>query len=420
MTEQGQRSPASDAPQHVVLETTRIRVGELLHEAFVSLAVRPGRTMMTSLGTAMSIAAFISTIGLSRTAGGQVLVSLDKLRASSVDASLVPSQQPASTLQSLPLDAPERVTDLSGVEAAAECSALVAPIRVRANYVLDPTNEPSVGRPIFVASPSLPSVTGARFSTGRMFDQGNSDRHERVAVIGGNLAKLFAITDITAGPAIFLNDTGYTVVGVIDSTDRRRDLLDAVIIPRPVNRLFGYVGPTTLLVKSQVGGAPAVAANLAVALNPADPTRIQVRIGSQPTTTRQKAKKDLDALYLGLGAITAIIGAIGIANMGLVAVFERIGEIGLRRSLGARSRHIAAQFLVESVVVGVMGGVLGSTFGVLVIVGVSAVKGWVPVLNLWMLAFAPLVGGIVGLLSGLWPAIRAARLEPVEAIRRGG
>ena len=122
-------------------------------------------------------------------------------------------------------------------------------------------------------------------------------------------------------------------------------------------------------------------------------------------------------MFLLLAIVSLVVGAIGIANVTLVTVMERTGEIGLRRAVGARRRHIAIQFLGESAVIGLVGGVIGASIGLIIVVSVSAIKNWTPVLDPWMPLAAPLLGAVVGLVAGLYPAIRAARLEPVEALR---
>jgi ABC-type antimicrobial peptide transport system permease subunit len=128
-------------------------------------------------------------------------------------------------------------------------------------------------------------------------------------------------------------------------------------------------------------------------------------------------ESDINALFLVLGGVALLVGAIGIANVTLVAVLERVGEIGLRRALGAARRHIAAQFLVESTAMGLVGGIIGASLGVLVVVGIAAARTWTPVLDPWVPLAAPAIGAVTGLVAGLYPAWRAASLEPVEALR---
>ncbi|GAB3667948.1 hypothetical protein GCM10027589_34160 [Actinocorallia lasiicapitis] len=126
----------------------------------------------------------------------------------------------------------------------------------------------------------------------------------------------------------------------------------------------------------------------------------------------------MGVLFLALAGICLVIGAVGIANTTLVAVLERTGEIGLRRSLGARRRHIAAQFLTESAALGFLGGLIGTSLGIAAVVTTAIVQDWTPVLEPLTVLPAPLIGAATGVLAGLYPAWRAGHIEPVEALRR--
>ena len=139
----------------------------------------------------------------------------------------------------------------------------------------------------------------------------------------------------------------------------------------------------------------------------------------EPRRVKKQVESDVNSLFLVLGGVSLLVGAIGIANVTLVSVLERVGEIGLRRALGAARRHIAAQFLAESTVMGLIGGVIGASIGTLVVVIVSASRQWTPVLDGWVPFVAPLLGAAVGLVAGIYPSLRAAGLEPVDALRSG-
>jgi putative ABC transport system permease protein len=124
------------------------------------------------------------------------------------------------------------------------------------------------------------------------------------------------------------------------------------------------------------------------------------------------------ALFLFLAAISLVIGAVGIANTTFVGVIERTAEIGLRRSFGARPRHVAAQFLAESAVLGTLGGLVGTSLGVGTVLLIAIINDWTAILHPLTVGPAPLVGTVVGLAAGLYPALRAARIEPADALRR--
>jgi len=195
-------------------------------------------------------------------------------------------------------------------------------------------------------------------------------------------------------------------------------LLSAVIIPEGTARqYFGLVGPGTVVVETKIGAAYLIAQQARAALRPDDPRVLKVEVPQEPRRVRDEVQTDLNVMFLLLGGLSLLVGAIGIANITLVGVMERTAEIGLRRAIGATRMHIASQFLVESASMGVMGGVIGASLGVLIVVVVSAYQVWTPVLDPAAPILSPVVGGTIGLLSGTYPAWRAAQLEPVEALR---
>jgi putative ABC transport system permease protein len=174
----------------------------------------------------------------------------------------------------------------------------------------------------------------------------------------------------------------------------------------------------SMLIETRLGAAQVVAAEVALALRPDRPNLFKVTAPPDPSTLRAGVTGDLNSLFLLLAVVSLVIGAVGIANTTLVAVLERTNEIGLRRALGARPRHVAWQFLAESTALGALGGLVGTALGVTVVVGVSVAREWTAILQPWAVLPAPLVGGAVGLLAGLYPAMRAAHIEPLEALRR--
>jgi macrolide transport system ATP-binding/permease protein len=249
-------------------------------------------------------------------------------------------------------------------------------------------------------------------------DLGHSKRDDRVAVLGPDAARRLGIMGVEQLPAILIGDHPYLVIGVLRDVARKPELLGSVIIPEgTARRDFGLIGPAAVVVETQIGAARLIAEQTRPALRPDDERALNIEVPREPKRLRDEVQSDVNVMFLLLGGLSLVVGAIGIANITLVSVMERTAEIGLRRAIGATRRHIAVQFLFESGLMGVIGGILGASLGVIVVVAVSAHQGWVPVLDPAAPFLAPLVGFAIGLLSGTYPAVRAARLEPVEAFR---
>ncbi|MGH9269022.1 MAG: ABC transporter permease, partial [Acidimicrobiales bacterium] len=396
----------------------RLASRDLLDECLAGLLARPGRAMLTVLGTVVGVAALVATIGLSKTAGNQIVGRFDELAAT--DLTVAPktggSGRPVSFL---PWDAEERLGRLNGVVAAGTLSDLdLKGQLVRAVPVIDPQGQTEFQLPVKAASPGLFGAVRATLAAGRLPDEGHSARADRVAVLGPNAAGSLHISRIDNQPAIFIGDRLFVVIGLLSNVERQPSLLGAVVIPEgTARREYGLAGPTSAQVETRIGAVGLISGQAPVALSPGDPSLMKVTAPPEPRRARAGVQSDLNSLFLLLGAVSVLVGAIGIANVTLVSVLERVGEIGLRRSLGAARRHIAAQFLVESTTLGLVGGVIGASLGTLVVVSVAAARTWTPVLEAWVPMGAPLLGGAIGLLAGLYPSARAARLEPVEALR---
>ncbi|HKN39310.1 MAG TPA: ABC transporter permease [Acidimicrobiia bacterium] len=393
---------------------------DLVGEALASLTARPGRAVLTALGTVLGVAALVATLGLSKTAGNQIVGRFDALAAT--DIVVTPKAAAAGRAAAgsgLPWDAEARVTRLNGVVAAGTLSDVdLRGELVRSVPVNDPLSQTEFQLPVKAASPGLFRAVRVQLAAGRLPDAGHSARADRVALVGANIAEQLHVTRIDDQPAVFLGERLYTVVGVISGVARQASLLGSVVIPEgTATRDFGLAAPASVQIETRIGGAGLIASQLPLALSPTDPTLLKVTAPPEPRRVRAGVQSDLNALFLLLGGVSLLIGATGIANVTLVSVLERVGEIGLRRSLGAARRHIAGQFLLESTTLGLLGGVLGAALGTLVVVSVAASRTWTPVLEPWVPLGAPLLGGAVGLLSGIYPSVRAAAMEPVEALR---
>jgi macrolide transport system ATP-binding/permease protein len=402
------------------IEPSRISVRDMLDESVAGLLARPMRTALTVLGTVIGLAALVATLGVSRTAGNQIIARFDELAATSITVT-AKAAAPDAPANVLPWDAPQRVERLNGVVAAGTLTEIdIGNALVRTSPISDPQRRSDFKIAVEAASPGLFQAVRAKLRGGRLPDQGHGQRYDRVAVLGRNAAEQLGVNLLAPLPAVSIGDEVFLVIGIVDGVARKHELLSAVVLPEGTARtIYRLSAPESLVVETRVGAASLLARQVPVALQPRDPTGLKVASPEQPQQIRAGVSNDLNVLFLMLGGLSLLVGAIGIANVTLVSVMERVGEIGLRRALGGTRRHIATQFLVESASMGIVGGLLGASAGLLVVVGVAASQTWTPVIDPLVPLAAPLIGGLTGLLAGCYPALRAARLEPVEALRSG-
>ena len=401
----------------------RLRVRDLLSEALAGLFTRPGRSLLTALGAVLGIASLVATLGIAETAGAQIVTAFDELAATSV---VVTNERgffgSSETQVVLPWDSEERVSRLNGVVAAGTMADVQLGGRLTSAVpVNDPLGLTEFQMPMIAASPGLYAAARGELSTGRWFDRGHSERADRVVVLGTGAAQRLNVTRVDQQPVVFVGDDSFVVLGVLEEVQRQPELLNALIIPEGAARdLYDLQSPTTIQIDTEVGAASLISEQAPIALSPDDPGAVQVQAPLEPDEVRAGVEEDVNALFLMLGGVSLLVGAIGIANVTLVSVLERVGEIGLRRALGAGRRHIAYQFLLESTGVGLFGGVIGASTGVMVVVVVSALRTWTPVMDARIALAAPVLGAVVGLVAGLYPALRASRMAPVDALRAGG
>ncbi len=402
---------------------SHLSVSDLISEASISLTARPGRTLLTALGTVLGVAALVATLGLARTAGNQIVSRFDELSATEV--SIEPDSRRRSfgtsdnQVSVIPFDAEDRLTRLNGVVAAGTISDIDTGGRLaRSVPVNDPLGQNEFQIPVLAASGGLFDAVRATVLTGRVFDQGHDDRSDAVAVLGPGAARRLNVTQTANAPAIFIGDEALVVVGILAEVERKPELLNAIIMPNGVARdRFGLQAPAEVLIEAEIGAAELIGTQGPTALYPNGPEQLRAAVPPSPTRTRSGVESDVNVLFLVLGGISLVVGAIGIANVTLVSVLERTTEIGLRRALGATRRHIATQFLAESAALGTIAGVIGTSLGVLTIVAVSASREWTPVLNPLLPLAAPVMGSAIGLLAGTYPAWKASSLEPIAALR---
>jgi macrolide transport system ATP-binding/permease protein len=411
-------SPAADV--NTTVARSGITIRDLLNETLAGMFARPGRMMLTVLGIVIGLTAMVATLGLTRTAGNRIISQFDRLAATEIFVTARPGRATGIIdPKAIPWDAPARLRRLNGVVAAGVMSEVdVGGVLVSSSPVKDPSNQSALKLAVYAASPDLFRAVRAELETGQLPDIGHSNRADRVAVLGPDAARRLGIAGIEKLPAISIGDYLYLVMGILRDVVRKPELLGSVIIPEGTARhYFGLAGPGTVVVETQIGAANLIADQARLALRPDDPRVLKLAVPQEPKRVRDEVQTDVGVMFLLLGGLSLVVAAIGIANITLVGVMERTGEIGLRRAIGATRGHIAVQFLFESASMGVIGGIIGASVGVLIVVAVSAYQVWTPVLDPAAPLLAPLIGGGIGLLSGTYPALHAARLEPVEAFR---
>ncbi|TCO62844.1 ABC transporter permease [Actinocrispum wychmicini] len=399
----------------------RFALRDLAAEAVAGITQRPARSVLTMLGTVLGTAAFVAIIGLTATSAGQIDKRFTLLGATQVTVEDTAATQRVDPRLDFPEDADSRVGGLNGVVAAgrywkvplAEGTAVSARPRV--------STRDGERLEVLGVSPGALRAAGTTTSTGVLFDEFHERRAERVALLGAGAAGRLGISRLDAAPAVFVGDAAYTVVGIIADAERLPRLGLSVIIPASTAlRRYGPpppADPAKMLIQTRLGAAQQVAREAPLALRPDHPDLLTALAPADPRSLRDAVTQDVNSLFLLLAGLALVVGALGIANTTLVSVMERTTEIGIRRSLGARRRHIAAQFIAESSVLGALGGLVGASLGVMTVVLVALYQRWTAVLDPLAVIPAPVVGAVVGLLAGVYPALRAASIEPVDALR---
>ena len=399
---------------------SRLRLRDLGSEALAGLLQRPGRSALTLLGVMLGIGSFVAIVGIAQTASGQIGKQFNVLQATQAFVFDVGAARSITPTVDFPPNADNLADRIHGVDAA----GVYWPVRFKQAEVSAHSSGFLASKralPVTAASPGLLAAAGVKLAAGTLFNQFHETHAQNVAVIGESAAAGLGITSLESQPAIFIDGQPFTVIGFIAGSQRLPQLDVGVTVPESTAlRLWG--APTQeqvqMLIHTRLGAAKVVAEQAPVAIRPDNPTLLKGAAAPSVAQLQHNVSTSLNALFLTLAGITLIVGAIGIANTTLVAVLERAGEIGLRRALGARPRHIGIQFLAESTALGLFGGLIGASLGVVTILAITIYRHWTALLDPRIVVAAPVAGAVVGLLAGLYPALRASLLEPADALRR--
>lgn len=391
----------------------RLRATDLIRESALSVLRHPGRSVVTVIGTILGAAAYVSTLGLGATMNGQISSAFDARRATEV---IVQPEDPALD-PSWNQDAPEHLRRLNGVvRAGRRITTSEQPVR----HTID-TSEPGVPVPIIGTDADALRVIDPSLTDGRLFDQFQDSHQAAVVLLSTAVASQLGVN--RTGVAIFINGRPFTVMGIYDNVARRDEAMAAAIVPYSLGEAFAAnstSGPAVrdVLIETRPGAAQTIGRQAALSVRPEAPEDLRAIAPPDPRTLRREIEGDLTRSTMILSFVALVIGAISIGNAATAATAARASEIGLRRAVGARQRHVFLQLITETSILGGLGGATGAVLGILTVSTVALVNRWTPTIDLRSTLVACAASAAAGLLAGLVPAARVARSAPVQALQR--
>ncbi|MGI5242295.1 ABC transporter permease [Dactylosporangium sp. CA-139066] len=387
----------------------RTAVLDVLHQAWLAVAGRPFRSLLTAAGVALGVAATTATLGVTATAAAAISDRFDAVRATQVSV-----RWP----EDLPRPEAGRAAGLRRLNGVVGAGLLCEATGDRHRVAtLDGAGGGSAN--VIAAQPDALAALHVTMVAGRAFDAGHGVRRDPVLLLDTVAARRLHVE--APGRMIFLDGRATLVLGVFTAPVGDIRLTAAVVVPYETclderNR-FDRFGPASAVISTRLGAADQVAAEARLVLAPEAPDRLAALVPPDLRTFRQGVERDTAALFLGLSIVSLTIAALSVSNTTFVAVLERRAEIGLRRAVGASRRAVMMQFIVESSILGVTGGLAGTLAGIDVVSGVALAEDWLLVLDPRVLISGPLVGLLVGAVAGMYPAWTAGRVEPAGTLR---
>jgi putative ABC transport system permease protein len=403
---------AAALPGRDRFDAARLAPGELLAVAFQGLRTRRLRAALSALGIAIGIGAMVAVVGVSASSQANLLAEIDSLGTNLL--TVTPGQNFEGNTEVLPDSSVPMIEHMQNVDIDAAVYQVSGATVLRSPFV--PSQETG-GIGVDAAGDSLPTVAGTSMASGHFLDA-VADRYPEV-VLGAQAASILEMTHVGGHLMVYLGSKWFTVIGILKPALLDSSIDTTVFISLPVaERLFQTKpNPTEIYVRANVNDVTKVSNLLAATADPQNSSGVQVSRPSDALEARAAAKGQFTTLLLGLGAVALLVGAIGIANIMVISVLERRGEIGLRRALGATRRHISTQFLAESALLAALGGVAGLALGAIATEAYAVAQKEPFVVPLYALIASPAAGFLIGILAGVYPATKAARLSPTEALR---
>jgi len=389
------------------VSTARLRAGDLARLALVGLRTRKLRAALSALGIAIGVAAIVAVLGLSSSSAAGLNAEIAALGTNLL--TVQPGNNFAGNTKELSLQAPAMISRLPGVYGV-QTTATIDGVSAYRSPLIPTVNTNALS--VDATSLGLPATAGTSLAQGAFLNAATA--HEPVCVLGAAAAQLLGIDHVYPGERIWAGNMWLYVAGILKPDVLSPDVDSSVLVGYPfAEAAFGFDGhPTTIYVKAVDSRVNAVDNLLGAQTDPEDPSSPDVSVPSSALVAQADAKGAFSTLFLGLGAVALLVGAIGVANIMVISVLERRSEIGLRRALGATRGHIRIQFLSEAITLALIGGAAGAA----ATASYAHAKGWATVIPAQAWAGGLAAALVIGALAGLLPALKAARLAPTEAL----
>jgi putative ABC transport system permease protein len=389
----------------------RLQLSDLTRLSTVGLRTRKLRAGLSALGIAIGVAAIVAVLGLSASSQAGLLNEIDQLGTNLLTVGN--GQSITGAPAELPTTAPAMIGRINGVRQVQATGTISAANAYRNPYI-PPVDTNALT--VQAASLDLLPVVATTVASGNYLNAATAQ--EPVAVLGAAAAQRLGIDRVDHGERIWVGRQWLYVVGILRPAVLVSAIDSSVLVGYPAaEKYLGFDGhPSTIYLRAQNDLVTAVDDLLAATANPENPNEVDVSQPSSALVAQADAKSALNGLFLGLGAVALLVGAVGVANIMIISVLERRSEIGLRRALGATRSNIRTQFLSEAVLLGMLGGAAGVALGAVSTAVYAHAKGWSVVIPAEAWAGGIAASLVIGAVAGLLPAVRAARLSPTQAL----